>query len=86
MPLPKAEESFSVYDHPNCLIFKKTASYSPALAASILDQVDLSQVRVGESPQAATPPVVIAAHDVLLYLGVLLTAAVTLLAIRRAVA
>ncbi len=86
VPLPKAEESFSVYDHPNCLIFKKTASYSPALAASILDQVDLSQVKVGQSPQAATPPAIVAAHDVLFYLGLLLTAAVTLFAIRRAVA
>jgi YYY domain-containing protein len=36
-----AEEAFSVYDHPEVRIFKKTSEYSEALARSYLDPIDL---------------------------------------------
>jgi YYY domain-containing protein len=36
IPYPKAEEAFSVYDHPRVLIFKKRADYSPDLVARAL--------------------------------------------------
>ncbi len=40
--LQPAEESFSVYDHPTCLIFRKTPT-TAARAESVLGAVDLSQ-------------------------------------------
>ncbi len=36
-----AEEAFSVYDHPEVRIYRKTAAYSEALVRSYFDQVDL---------------------------------------------
>ncbi len=36
VPYPKAEEAFSVYDHPRVLIFKKTPAYSSALVEQAL--------------------------------------------------
>lgn len=40
-----AEESFTVYDHPKVLIFKKTDQYNPATILAILGKVDLTKVR-----------------------------------------
>ena len=81
VPLPPAEESFSVYDHPDCLIFRKTAAYSPALATSVLGAVDLNQVAVGQSPHEATPSAVVAAHTPLLVLIATLASAVVVAAL-----
>jgi YYY domain-containing protein len=39
-----AEETFTVYDHPKVLVFKKTESYSEAKVRDLLGQVDISQV------------------------------------------
>ncbi|MGC9523834.1 MAG: hypothetical protein ACP5HG_18435, partial [Anaerolineae bacterium] len=84
VPLPPAEESFSVYDHPNCLIFRKTSAYDPQRVAVLLGAVDLSTARVGLSPQAATPDLVLAAHDVTFVAGIALALLVAGLAALRA--
>jgi YYY domain-containing protein len=39
-----AEEAFTFYDHPKVLIFKKSADYNAEQVASILGEVDLSNV------------------------------------------
>lgn len=52
--LPPAEESFSVYDHPRVLIFRKTEEYAPQVVERILGQVDLGRVQRGLTPQQAT--------------------------------
>ena len=39
-----ADESFTVYDHPKVLIFKKNDSYDPQKVRAILGSVDLSKV------------------------------------------
>jgi len=57
LPLPPAEEAFSVYDHPRVLIFKKTAAYSRQQIESVLGSIDLSQARLDLTPQQATTPI-----------------------------
>jgi hypothetical protein len=67
--LPPAEESFSVYDHPRVLIFRKTPAYSRERVEQVLGAVDLSNVRVGMTPHAATPRWVHLLHDPLIWLA-----------------
>ncbi|MBN1641363.1 MAG: glycosyltransferase family 39 protein [Anaerolineae bacterium] len=83
LALLPAEESFSVYDHPTCLIFRKTAAYSRARAEAILGAVDLSRVSIGLSPHEATPRAAVLAHGALFMLGLGLIGIVVLLAIRN---
>ncbi len=53
VPLPPAEEAFSVYDHPRVLIFRKTAAYSPELVARRLDGVNILRAFQGQTPLQA---------------------------------
>ncbi|MBI5950537.1 MAG: glycosyltransferase family 39 protein [Chloroflexi bacterium] len=39
-----ADESFTVYDHPKVMVFKKTQDFSAEKVAAILNEVDLDQV------------------------------------------
>jgi len=56
VPYPKAEEAFSVYDHPRVLIFKKHADYSPALVARALGPyVDVRTLRQTALKASETP-------------------------------
>jgi 4-amino-4-deoxy-L-arabinose transferase-like glycosyltransferase len=57
LPLPPAEEAFSVYDHPRVLIFRKTEVYSPERVEAVLGSIDLSQARLSLTPQQATTPI-----------------------------
>lgn len=83
VPLPPAEESFSVYDHPDCFIFHKTADYSRDKAALVLDAVDLSQAQPGLTPHEATPQWIQTGHSVTLAAGLLLVVLVTGLVVFR---
>ncbi len=49
-----AEEAFTFYDHPKVLIFKKSADYNPEQVATILGNVDLTQVVHLTPKQAAS--------------------------------
>jgi YYY domain-containing protein len=44
IPDQSSQESFTVYDHPKVLIFKKSADYSSGRVQQVLESVDLSQV------------------------------------------
>ena len=56
LPLPPAEEAFSVYDHPRVLIFRKTVAYSPQRIEAVLGQIDLAQAKLSLTPREATSP------------------------------
>ena len=48
-----ADESFTVYDHPKVMIFKKSADFSIQRVRALLEAVDLSQI-VFQAPLAVT--------------------------------
>jgi YYY domain-containing protein len=51
VPLPPAEEAFSVYDHPRVLVFQKTPDFDPEKVRAVLSKVDLSNVLSDISPK-----------------------------------
>jgi YYY domain-containing protein len=51
VPLPPAEEAFSVYDHPRVLIFQKTPDFDAEKVRALLSKVDLSNVLTDISPK-----------------------------------
>ncbi|MCJ7733458.1 MAG: DUF2298 domain-containing protein, partial [Anaerolineales bacterium] len=51
-----AEEAFTVYDHPKVFIFKKSADFSLADAATVLTRVDLTKVLHITPKQADSQP------------------------------
>jgi len=76
LPLMPAEEAFSVYDHPNCLLFRKTAEYSHERTATILNAINLDEAHPA---QEVTPRAVHRAHTVAFY-GLLTVTAVVAIA------
>ena len=52
VPLPPAEEPFSVYDHPRVLVFEKTPEFSAENARAVLGRVDLRDVLSDVSPKS----------------------------------
>ncbi len=54
VPLPPAEEAFSVYDHPRVLIFQKTPEFSVQAALAKLGSVPLRYALNGITPKAET--------------------------------
>ncbi len=51
VPMPPAEEAFSVYDHPRVLIFEKTPDFDPEKVRAVLSKVDLSTILNDISPK-----------------------------------
>jgi len=56
VPLPPAEEAFSVYDHPRVVILRKTANFSTEKAAQVLGKFDLSETIKYWPKQATAAP------------------------------
>ena len=52
--LPRAEEAFSVYDHPRVLVFRKTSAYSRELVEQMLGSIDVTRALQGLKPREAT--------------------------------
>jgi 4-amino-4-deoxy-L-arabinose transferase-like glycosyltransferase len=83
LALMSAEESFSVYDHPDCLIFRKTAEYNHERTATLLNAVNLDDAQPWQTPQEVTPRAVHRAHTVAFYGLLMLTAVVALTGLVR---
>jgi len=65
VPMPPAEEAFSVYDHPRVVIYRKTADFSPEKVARVLGQFDLSQtVKLWPKQATAAPTALMLEPDV----------------------
>ncbi len=62
VPLPPAEEAFSVYDHPRVIVYRKRADFSASLVSQVLSAVDVESAYHGFRPRAET-----AAPDGLLF-------------------
>ena len=54
VPMPPAEETFSVYDHPRVLIFEKTPQFRADEVRAKLNSVDLRDALTDISPKAET--------------------------------
>ena len=83
LALVPAEESFSVYDHPDCLVFRKTAEYSHERTATVLNAVNLDDAHPWQTPQEATPQAVHRAHTVAFYGLLTLTVVVAVVGLVR---
>jgi YYY domain-containing protein len=65
VPLPPAEEAFSVYDHPRVALYRKTADFSPERAAQILGRFDLDRtVKLWPTQATAAPTALLLDPDV----------------------
>jgi YYY domain-containing protein len=54
VPLPPAEEAFSVYDHPRVMVFRKTAAYSRQRVEALLGDIDVEYAIYGLTPREVT--------------------------------
>ncbi len=65
VPLPPAEEAFSVYDHPRVALYRKTSDFSPEKAAQILGRFNLDRtVKLWPKQATAAPTTLMLDPDV----------------------